>query len=166
MSAFIIRPAEPADRAAIHAVEERAFGRPDEANLVERLVADGDVVLELVAERHGEILGHVLFSRLQVVTGEWSTPAVSLAPLAVDPDHQRAGIGTELVREGHLRLMAQGENLSVVLGDPAYYRRFGYSHDRASGFECEWQGDALQAIAFDDAPRIGRLVYARAFSGL
>lgn len=166
MSAFIIRPAEPADRAAIHAIEERAFGRPDEANLVERLVADGNVVLELVAERHGEILGHVLFSRLQVVTGEWSTPAVSLAPLAVDPDHQRAGIGTELVREGHLRLMAQGESLSVVLGDPAYYRRFGYSHDRASGFECEWQGDALQAIAFDDAPRIGRLVYPRAFSGL
>lgn len=166
MSAFIIRPVEPDDRAAIHAIEERAFGRPDEANLVERLVADGDVVLELVAERHGEILGHVLFSRLRVVTGEWSTPAVSLAPLAVDPDHQGTGIGTELVREGHLRLMAQGETLSVLLGDPAYYGRFGYAHERASGFDCEWQGEALQAIAFEDAPRIGRLVYARAFAGL
>ncbi|RST87461.1 N-acetyltransferase [Aquibium carbonis] len=166
MSAFIIRPAKPEDRAAIRGVEERAFGRPDEANLAERLVADGDVVLELVAERHGEILGHVLFSRLQVVTGAWSTPAVSLAPLAVDPAHQQVGIGTELVREGHLRLMAQGESLSVVLGDPAYYARFGYTHDRAAGFECTWQGDALQAIAFEEAPQSGRIVYARAFDAI
>lgn len=166
MSAFIIRPAGPADRAAIRVVEERAFGQPDEANLVERLVADGDVVLELVAERGGDILGHVLFSRIDVVTGEWSTPAVSLAPLAVDPDHQREGIGTELVREGHLRLMAQGESLSIVLGDPAYYGRLGYSHDRAAGFESRWQGEALQAIAFDDAPQTGRLVWPRAFDAI
>lgn len=166
MSAFIIRPATPDDRAAIRAVEERAFGQPDEADLVERLVADGDAVLELVAERDGEVLGHVLFSRLQVVTGEWSTPAVSLAPLAVDPAHQRSGIGTELVREGHLRLMAQGESLSVVLGDPAYYGRFGYDHDRAAGFESRWQGEALQAVAFDDAPQAGRLVWPRAFDAI
>lgn len=166
MSAFIIRPAGPHDRADIHAMVERAFGQPDEANLVERLVADGDVVLELVAERHGEILGHILFSRLQVMNGEWNSAAVALAPLAVDLAHRNAGLGSELVREGHLRLMGQGERLSVVLGDPAYYRRFGYTHDRASGFECEWQGDALQAIAFHDAPKTGRLVYARAFAGL
>ena len=166
MSAFIIRPAEPEDRAAIHAIEERAFGRPDEADLVDHLVADGDVVLELVAERHGEIFGHILFSRLQVMSGDWNSPAVSLAPLAVDPAHQNAGIGSELVREGHLRLMAQGEVLSVVLGDPAYYGRFGYAHDRASGFESRWQGEALQAIAFDDAPQTGRLVWPRAFDAI
>jgi putative acetyltransferase len=166
MSAFIIRPAKPGDRAAIRAVEERAFGQPDEANLVERLFADGDVVLELVAERHGDILGHVLFSRLQVVTGEWSTPAVSLAPLAVDPAHQGRGIGTELVREAHLRLMADGERLSVVLGDPAWYGRFGYAHDRAAGFESRWQGEALQAVAFEESPQTGRLVWPRAFDAI
>jgi putative acetyltransferase len=164
MSAFIIRPAGPDDRAAIRAVEERAFGRSDEAMLVERLVADGDAVLELVAERAGEILGHLLFSRLQVVTGDWSTPAVSLAPLAVDPAHQATGIGTALVRDGHLRLMAEGESLAVVLGDPAYYGRFGYTHGRAAGFESRWQGEALQAIAFEDAPQTGRLVWPRAFA--
>ncbi len=166
MSAFIIRPAEPKDRTPIHVIEERAFGRPDEANLVERLLADGDAVLELVAERAGEILGHLLFSRLQVVTGDWSTPAVSLAPLAVDPAHQGAGIGTALVRDGHLRLMADGECLSVVLGEPAYYGRFGYAHGRAAGFESRWQGAALQAFAFDDAPQSGRLVWPRAFDAI
>jgi putative acetyltransferase len=164
MTAFVIRPATAADRAAIRAVEERAFGRPDEADLVERLVTDGDAVLELVAERGRDILGHVLFTRLQVMRGDWGFPAVALAPLAVDPDHQRAGIGTELVREAHLRLIAAGETLSVVLGDPAYYGRFGYDHARAAGFDCEWQGEALQAEAFGDAPEIGRLVYARAFT--
>jgi len=166
VSAFIIRPSEPSDRAKIHALDERAFGRPDEADLVDRLVADGDAVLELVAERGDMILGHILFSRLQVLTGEWTSPAVALAPLAVDPVHQRHGIGTELVREAHLRLTAEGENLSVVLGDPAWYGRLGYAHDRAAGFECEWQGEALRALAFDDAPQTGRLVYPRAFASL
>jgi putative acetyltransferase len=166
MSAFIIRPAVAEDRAAIRAVEERAFGRRDEADLVERLLADGDAVLELVAERAGIILGHVLSSRLQVLAGAWSTPAVALAPLDVDPAHQGRGIGTELVREAHLRLMAGGECLSVVLGNPAWYRRLGYAHDRASGFESGWQGDALQALAFGDAPKTGRLVYANAFESL
>jgi putative acetyltransferase len=166
MNAFVIRPAEPEDRAAIRRIEERAFGRAAEADLVERLVDQGDAVLELVAERAGEILGHVLFSRLQVMMGDWATPAVALAPVAVDPAHQKAGIGTELVREGHLRLSAEGETLSVVLGDPGYYGRFGYRHERAAGFECEWQCEALQALAFGDAPRTGRLVYPHAFAGL
>ena len=62
--------------------------------------------------------------------------------------------------------MAQGESLSVVLGDPAYYRRFGYDHDRAAGFESRWQGEALQAVAFDDAPQTGRLVWPRAFDAI
>lgn len=167
MSAFVIRPAQPEDRAAIREVEERAFGRPDEADLVERLVADGDAVVELVAERHGDIRGHVLFSRLQVEDGGRRIAAVALAPVAVSPDHQREGIGSELVAEGHLRLMGAHEKLSVVLGDPAYYQRFGYSHERASGFESEYQGEALQAIAFEeDAPATGRLVYPPAFGGL
>ena len=167
MSAFIIRPAEPKDRAAIRAMEERAFGQADEADLVERLVADGDVVLELVAERDGDVRGHVLFSRLRVVREGHDVPAVALAPVAVHPKHQREGIGTELVREGHLRLMAEHETLCVVLGDPAYYGRFGYTHERAAAFESEYQCDALQAIAFEpDAPADGRLVYPRAFGGL
>ena len=100
MNAFVIRPADPKDRAAIHAIEERAFGQPGEANLVDQLVADGEVVLELVAERDGNILGHVLFSRLQVMTGDWNSPAVALAPLAVDPSCQNAGkIGRASCRE-------------------------------------------------------------------
>jgi len=166
MSAFIVRPASPADRGAIRVVNERAFDRAGEADLVARIVDDGDAVLELVAERDGAILGHVLFSRLSVVGADGTVAAVALAPLAVDPARQGAGVGAELVREAHLRLRDAGETLSVVLGDPAYYGRFGYAHARAAGFECEYQCEALQALAWADAPETGRLAYPRAFGGL
>jgi tRNA pseudouridine(38-40) synthase len=73
---------------------------------------------------------------------------VALAPLAVEPSFQSSGIGGALIREGHVRLKEAGETLSVVLGDPAYYGRFKYSHERASGFDSVFQGEALQAHSF------------------
>ena len=91
--------------------------------------------MELVAEEDGQVVGHILFSRLQVVAGRTSFPAVALAPLAVEPSFHGTGIGGALVREAHLRLKAAGEKLSVVVGDPAYYGRFGYSRERAQKFE-------------------------------
>jgi putative acetyltransferase len=163
--AFDIRETRPGDRAAIHAVETAAFGQPDEADLVERLVAAGDVVLELVAVDGETIIGHILFSRLMVEDGA-GRPAVALAPLAVAPDRQWQGVGMALMAEGHRLLVERGETLSVVLGDPAYYARAGYRHDRAAGFASDYQCDALQALAWGEAPTTGRLVYAPAFSGL
>lgn len=162
-----IRAATEADRAAIRAVEEEAFGQPDEARLVDLLVAAGNGVLELVAERQGRIVGHVLFSRLTVeMQGGGRFAAVALAPLAVAPQAQRQGVGLALMEEAHRRLKAAGETLSVVLGEPGYYGRAGYAHARAAGFECDWQCEALQALAWGEAPSTGRLVYAPAFAAL
>lgn len=166
MSAITIRPARPSDRPGIVALERSAFGRSDEADLVEALVADGDAVLELLAERGDVMLGHVLFSRLRVVGDAGASfAAVALAPLAVAPDAQRRGIGASLVEDAHGRLVAGGETLSVVLGEPGYYGRFGYSHGRASGFDSDYQCEALQALAWAEAPSTGRLAYPRAFGG-
>lgn len=161
-----IRVAQHSDRPAIRAVEEAAFGRPDEARLVDLLAASGDTVLELVAEQEGAIVGHVLFSRLSVEATGQKNAAVALAPLAVSPAAQRQGVGAALVEEAHRRLKGFGEALSVVLGEPDYYGRFGYSHDRAAGFESDWQCEALQALSWGNAPTSGRLVYAPAFSEL
>ncbi len=166
MSMMSIRPATPRDRDAIRRVEENAFAQKAEAGLVDALVADGDCVVELVAEEEGQVVGHILFSRLYVHGGGKDFAAVALAPLAVDPSFHGTGIGGALVREAHVRLKAAGERLSVVLGDPAYYGRFGYSHERAAGFESEWQGEALQALAWGEAPAAGRLAYAAAFEAL
>lgn len=163
MSAVVIRPVVSGDHAAIRSLVVEAFGQPGEADLVDRLRADGDVVLELVAEREGEIRGHVVFSRLDA----GGHAAVALAPLSVAPAHQRTGLGAALVEDAHRRLAADGERLAVVLGEPDYYGRFGYRHEDAAGFDSEYQCDALQALVLGDgAPRSGRLVYARAFSAL
>lgn len=163
MSMMSIRAATPRDRDAIRRVEEHAFGQVSEAGLVDALVGDGDTVLELVAVDDGQVVGHVLFSRLHVEKSGKKFAAVALAPLAVEPTFHGTGIGGALVREGHRRLKEAGEKFSVVLGDPAYYGRFGYSHERARKFDSEYQGEALQALAWGEAPESGRLVYAAAF---
>lgn len=166
MSAVIVRPEEAGEREEVLRIVEAGFGRPDEARLVARLHEAGDVVLSLVAERNGELRGHILFSRLFVENKEGRFAAVALAPVSVLPAYRGEGVGGALIEDGHTRLEEAGECLSVVLGDPAYYGRFGYSHERAAGFESTYQGPALQAFAWDDAPRTGRLVYPDAFSAL
>jgi len=163
---FAIRAATQADREAIRAVEEAAFARADEADLVDALVAAASDVVELVAEVDDKIVGHILFSRLMVERPEGDFAAVALAPLAVTPAMQRQGCGAALIAEGHRRLQAASERLSLVLGDPAYYGRFGYTHTGAAGFVSDYQNEALQAQAWGEAPTTGRLVYAPAFSGL
>lgn len=166
MSMMSIRTATLGDREAIRLVEEHAFGQPAEAGLVDALVSGGDAIVELVAEEEGAVVGHILFSRLMVQEGKKSFPAVALAPLAVEPDFHGTGIGGALIREAHRRLKEAGETLSVVVGDPAYYGRFGYERGRAEKFDSEYQGDAMQAQAWGDAPAGGRLVYSKAFGSL
>jgi putative acetyltransferase len=161
-----IREARPDDRAGIRVLLADAFGQAAEADLVEALARDGDAVLELVAELDGRVAGHVLFSRLLVEGTGGGVPAVALAPLAVEATARRRGVAAALVEEGHARLQEAGERLSVVLGEPAYYGRFGYRHERAAGFDCQWQCDALQALVWGNAPTAGRLVYPRAFADL
>ncbi|RWL82165.1 MAG: N-acetyltransferase [Mesorhizobium sp.] len=166
MSMMSIRAATPRDREAIRLVEEHAFGQQAEAGLVDALVTGGDAVVELVAEEDGQVVGHILFSRLYVQNGGKRFAAVALAPLAVEPSFHGTGIGGALIREAHIRLKEAGETLAVVLGDPTYYGRFGYTHGRAAKFDSEYQGEALQALAWGDAPDTGRLVYASAFTAL
>ncbi len=166
MKGLTVRLAEERDRQVIRDVEERAFGGMGEATLVDSLVAADDAVLELVAEREGEIVGHILFSRVFVEAGDDRFPGVALAPAAVLPDWQGKGVGRAMIRDAHKRLQAAGEKLSVVLGDPAYYGRFGYEHGRAAGFASTYQCDALQAVAWGEAPSSGKLVYATPFGAL
>ena len=163
MSDWTIRPAEERDREAIRAVETAAFGGMGEAMLVDSLVAANDVILELVAERDGGIIGHVLFSRIFVDADGGRFSGVALAPAAVEPQWQGKGVGRAMIADAHARLEAMGERLSVVLGNPDYYGRFGYTHERAAQFSSIYQCDALQALAWGDAPRTGRLVYATSF---
>lgn len=164
---LVIRPFEVDDAEDVRWLLEEAFGGSAEAQLVDALRANGDDVLELVALHEGQLYGHVLFSRLMVESKNRSADAVALAPVAVRAQSRGTGVGSALIENAHHMLRAAGEELSVVLGDPAYYGRFFYTHARAAKFESDWQGDALQALAFSpEAPTMGRLIYAPAFSDL
>jgi len=96
----IVRAENAAERSAIRSINEAAFGGQDEADLVDRLRADGLVLVSLVAEIQQRIVGHILFSRMSIETTGSSVSAVALAPMAVLPEHQRRGIGGQLIRHG------------------------------------------------------------------
>jgi putative acetyltransferase len=124
----MIRYARAADHPAIAEINTLAFGQPDEAALVDRLRADGDVLFELVSETDGRVDGHILFSRL------WADRAgmfAALAPMAVHPDRQRGGLGSALVRAGLESAREFGAHGVLVLGHPAYYPRFGFAAETA-----------------------------------
>lgn len=161
-----IRPALPGDAPALHAIHASAFGQTAEADLVERLVTDGDLVLSLVACTDRPV-GHIAFSRL-VITDMPAVSACALAPLAVDPARQRQGIGSALVEEGLRRLSEQGQDLVVVLGEPGYYGRFGFTAEAAKALRTPYDGPYLQALALSDNGQEaqGPVVYARAFAEL
>jgi putative acetyltransferase len=164
---MIIRPEKPDDIAAIDQVVAAAFGRQPEADLVKRLRDNGDMVLALVAEDDGAIVGHVAFSRLWIEGEGTRLPAIGLAPVSVLPDSQRKGVARALIGAGHLRLKTLGEKIVFVVGDPNYYTRFGFSRAIAKAFDCVYQGDDMQALRLSgDAPEAGEIVYPAAFTGL
>ncbi|MBX3480494.1 MAG: N-acetyltransferase [Caulobacter sp.] len=138
-----IRAAGDGDAAAIDAVVRAAFGQPDEAALVARLRADGDAVVELVAEEAGAIVGHVLFSRLTTDNGALFA---ALAPLSVAPERQRDGLGLALMETGHALCAMAGVDAVVVLGHPAYYPRAGYSALAARAIKAPFSGPSFMAL--------------------
>lgn len=157
-----IRAAGPADHAAIHAVVAAAFGQPDEADLVNALRADGDALLELVAVEDGAIVGHLLFSPLGTDNGR---RLAALAPLSVQPGHQKDGIGTALMEEGHRRLATAGIEAIIVLGHPAYYPRVGYSAELVKTVASPFRGPhfmALELVPGSLAEPV-TITYAKAF---
>jgi putative acetyltransferase len=137
-----IRPETPADYPKIHGVVDAAFAQPDEADLVDRLRADRAVLLSLVAERAGEIIGHILFTRMHVA----ETAAVALAPVAVAPSHQRQGIGDALIRRGLDLLREAGERIVIVVGHASYYPRFGFTTDLARAIESPFPPEVFMAM--------------------
>jgi len=134
------------DRGAIRAVNEAAFGRLDEADLIDRLRHEGAVLASFVAELKTQIVGHILFSRMLIDTVDGPLSAVALAPMAVLPDQQRRGIGGQLIRHGLEWLRGRGEHIVLVLGHPAYYPRFGFSIDRARALASPFPVEAFMAL--------------------
>ena len=167
----VIRPARAEDGDAIDTVIRAAFagtgfGHQGEAEPGRMIEADGDTLVSLVAEVGGEVVGHVLFSRMDVEADGAPLYAAGLAPVAVKPGLQGQGIGDALIRAGLDRLREQGAAISFVLGHEAYYPRLGYSPELGARFASPFARPHFMAMMLDKEaawPLGGRADYAPAF---
>lgn len=132
-----IRPETPADQSAIYDVNHLAFGREIEPRLVNNLRESENWVegLSLVAEKEGEVVGHILFTKTPIETPQKDINALTLAPVAVMPNLQRQGIGSGLITEGLKACKLLGYEIVIVVGHPDYYPRFGFKQARENGLE-------------------------------
>ncbi|MBI1401331.1 N-acetyltransferase [Hyphomonas sp.] len=162
MTSFWIRPTQAGDMDAIAALNDAAFGGPDEARITRRLHGDGDSLVSLVAVGESGILGHIEFFRIRI---DGEPTGVGLGPMCAWPGLQRSGIGSYLVRTGLEDLDDLGETIVFVLGHPAYYPRFGFSAEAARPFAAPWSGPHFMAQRLrEGAPASGTLTYPPAFS--
>ena len=163
-----IREEQSEDFLAIGYVNDAAFGDMYESALVDRLRVSDLKVASLVAVEYGEIVGHIMFSELEVTSfdGERSIRAVALAPMAVAPTHQGLGIGTQLVEQGIETCIEIGIEAIIVLGHTHYYPRFGFSAHLAECLESPFSGPEFMVLPlvhgiFDDFT--GTVSYPRVF---
>ena len=152
---MIFRDEQPHDREQVRMVNESAFGRRDEADLVDRLREEGAVLLSLLAEDDHHIIGHVLFSSMSVETAQGPVAAVSLAPIAVLPDHQGRKVGSRLVRHGLAVLRDRGERIVIVLGHKEYFPRFGFSAEKARCLVSPFPPESFMALELSNGALAG-----------
>ena len=141
-----IRHETAADHESIRQVNRIAFGQDAEAQLVDVLRDGGFVRLSLVAELDGQVVGHILFSDIQIVSDDDSVDALALAPMAVVPEHQRKRIGSDLIQSGLEQCRQDGHRIVIVLGHPSYYPRFGFSPELTAPLQSQYAGEAFMAL--------------------
>lgn len=162
-----IRPEMPGDQQAIRDVTEAAFAAVPhsdgtEGAIIDRLRADGDLAMSLVAVEGDAILGQVSFSPVRI--GAASDGWFGLGPVAVRPDRQRQWIGTMLISEGLRRMTETGAAGIVLVGDPAYYARFGFVADGTVGY-LDVDPKYVQHLVLNGPSAAGAITFAPALHG-
>lgn len=133
-----IRPEKPSDADAIEQVTRQAFlshpySRQTEQFIIRALRADHSLSISLVAEEAGRIVGHIALSPVAISDG--SAGWFGLGPISVEPERQGRGIGRALMERGLAELRKRGANGCVLVGDPAFYIRFGFANNPALTLE-------------------------------
>jgi putative acetyltransferase len=129
-----IRAERPDDIAAIRDVNRRAFAQDQEADIVDALRTNDAALLSLVAAADDRVVGHIMYSPASI----GSVTGAALGPMAVDPGHQRQGIGSALVEAGNRILRDKGCPFIVVLGHTHFYPRFGFLPASTRRITCDW----------------------------
>jgi len=166
----LIREELPADHAAIHhltkiAFEPKKFSDGTEPDIIDKLRADGDLALSLVAEKNTDIVGHVAFSAVVIgpdATGKFTHDWYGLGPIAVNPELQGTGIGSSLVQHGLQILREKDARGCALIGDPKYYSRFGFVSDGNVQYG-DLPSEHVQWLSFGESQPAGELVFCPAF---
>ena len=154
--------------AVTRAAFEKEYGSGDgEVAVIAGLRSDGDVIVELAALEGGAVVGHAMFSRATAVPATLRVAAIG--PVCARIDRQKSGIGSALIRDGLARCKALGFDAVVLLGDPDYYKKFGFTREAARGLECEYSGEHFQALELTGGALAGgrwKLTYPAAFADI
>lgn len=168
---LLIRPETKGDIDAIRKLNKKAFKGNSESKLIDAL-RESDVfvpALSLVAEKGGKVMGHILFTPIEIKDANTATPALALAPMAVLPEFQNQGIGTALVKHGLEECRKLGHKIIIVVGHPEYYPRFGFVKAGEKGLALPFEAPpevfmALELIPGALAGVRGTIEYPREFS--
>jgi putative acetyltransferase len=134
-----IRPENNDDIAKVWEINAVAFDTETEAKLVNVLRESCESYISLVAEVDGELVGHILFTPVELVGDRSGLKLMGLGPMAVMPKYQNKGIGSQLVNEGLEQCLRRGYDAVVVLGHPKYYPRFGFVPSVKYGIKSEYE---------------------------
>lgn len=163
-----IRPETSQGIDLVHHLNQPAFGRRQEADLVDKIRKRGMLTTSLVAVQDGQVIGHIAFSPVVVESEPSNWEATVLGPLAVLPEFQRKGIGSKLVYAGLDECRRLGHIIVVFAGHPEYYPRFGFVPAKARGIDCEievpdeaWMIKELKEDAL--AGRHGKVIFQKEF---
>jgi putative acetyltransferase len=164
----IVRPETPADYSAIASLTQTAFNSTAEVTLINTIRQQYPQHIALVAEQHGNIVGHILFSPVSLASVP-EAKLMALAPMAVSNVLQHQGIGSALVRAGLELCRQQGVAAVVVLGHPGYYPRFGFNPASQFNIRCPWQApdEAFMLLPLNGPPLDGnnaKVLYPAAFN--
>jgi putative acetyltransferase len=145
-----IREENPGDVAAIREVNYRAFGQHLEGDIVDELRSNGAALLSLVAIQDRHVVGHIMYSPISV---GGQAMGAALGPMAVLPEFQRRGIGSQLIQTGSRKLQDSGYPFVIVLGHADYYPRFGFKPATTYGVQCEWDvpDEAFMLLVLDES---------------
>lgn len=167
-----IRPASHANFDTIEIIHRAAFsvcefGYNGEGQLARQLHESGDALVSLIAQIDGIAVGHVLFSHMMVEADGKPVVAAALAPVGIVPVWQQHGVGSRLIKAGLAALKLQGVQMVFVVGNTAYYSRFGFSSILARPFASPYAGNYFMATQLDDSlqpPQSGTADFATAFT--